>query len=55
MSYHNWFHDYFKEKHKNSTTDEKIEDVFLLLEKRGNEYLKHNYEFDIFFISYTTS
>ena len=44
MSYHNWFHDYFKEKHKNSTTDEKIEDVFLLLEKRGNEYLKHNYE-----------
>ena len=44
MSYHNWFHEYFKEKHEGSTTDEKIEDVFSLLEKRGAEYLKHNYE-----------
>lgn len=44
MSYHNWFHSYFKEKHKNSTADEKIDDIFLLLDSRGNEYLKHNYE-----------
>ena len=34
----------FKEKHKNSTTDEKINDVLLMLEHRGSEYLVHNYE-----------
>jgi len=45
MSYHNWFHEYFKEKHKNSTIKEIIDDVFLLLESRSNEYLKHNDEF----------
>ena len=44
MAYYNWFHTYFKEKHKNSTTEEKINDVFLMLENRGGEFLKHNYE-----------
>jgi predicted O-methyltransferase YrrM len=44
MSYHNWFHSYFKEKHKTSTTDKKIEDILSLLESRGNEYLRFNYE-----------
>ena len=44
MSYHNWFHKYFAAKHRESTTDEKIEDILLLLESRGKEYLKHNYE-----------
>ena len=44
MAYYNWFNEYFKEKHKNSTTEEILDDVFLMLEKRGSEYLKHNYE-----------
>lgn len=44
MAYYNWFNTYFKEKHKTSTTEEKLNDVFALLESRGNEYLKHNYE-----------
>lgn len=44
MAYYNWFHTYFKEKHKNSTTEEKLNDVFLMLENRGGEFLKHNYE-----------
>jgi spermidine synthase len=44
MAYYNWFSTYFKEKHKNSTTDEKINDVLLMLEYRGSEYLVHNYE-----------
>ena len=44
MAYYNWFNTYFKEKHKNSTTDEKINDVLLMLEYRGSEYLVHNYE-----------
>lgn len=44
MAYYNWFNEYFKEKHKNSTTEEILDDVFLMLEKRGGEYLKHNYE-----------
>ena len=44
MAYYNWFNTYFKEKHKNSTTDEKINDVLLMLEHRGSEYLVHNYE-----------
>lgn len=44
MAYYNWFNTYFKEKHKNSTADEKINDVLLMLEARGSEYLVHNYE-----------
>jgi len=44
MGYHNWFHEYFKEKHKNSTINEILDDVFLLLENRSNEYLKYNNE-----------
>lgn len=44
MAYYNWFNNYFKEKHQHSTTEEKLNDVFLLLENRGNEYLVHNYE-----------
>ena len=44
MAYYNWFHTYFKEKHKNSTIEEKLNDVFLMLEHRGDEYLKHSYE-----------
>ena len=44
MAYYNWFNTYFKEKHKNSTTDDKINDVLLMLEHRGSEYLVHNYE-----------
>jgi predicted O-methyltransferase YrrM len=44
MSYHNWFHEYFKDKHKTSTNEEIVDDIFLMLEKRGIEYLNHNYE-----------
>lgn len=44
MAYHNWFQEYFINKHKTSSNEEIIDDVFALLECRGNEYLKHNYE-----------
>lgn len=44
MSYLNWFHDSFKERHKNSSHDEILSEIFLMLENRGNEYLKHYYE-----------
>ena len=44
MSYSNWFHSYFKSKHKDSSKKELLEDVFALLEARGSEYLKHNNE-----------
>lgn len=42
MSYHNWFHDYFKTKHENSNSDEILEDIFGLLERRSLEYLENN-------------
>jgi len=42
MSYHNWFHDYFKHKHKFSTTEEIVEDVLFMLEHRSIEYLENN-------------
>ena len=44
MAYHNWFHDYFKQKHENSSISELLKDVFDLLESRGKEYLDHNKE-----------
>lgn len=44
MSHYNWFHNYFKEKHKLSSTEEKLDDLFMLLESRGLEYLDHNKE-----------
>lgn len=44
MSYHNWFHQYFAEKHKNSSNEEIVNDVMNLLEHRGTEYLHHNKE-----------
>lgn len=44
MSYHNWFHQYFLEKHKNSSNKEIVDDVMNLLEHRGTEYLHHNKE-----------
>ena len=44
MSYYNWFHDYFDKKHKNNSIEEKLNDLFLLLESRSNEYLQHNHE-----------
>lgn len=44
MSYHSWFHDYFRDKHLNSSTKEKVADVVKMLEFRGNEYLVLNKE-----------
>lgn len=44
MGYKNWFHEYFKKKHQNSTNEEIVNDVLNMLETRGNEYLKHYYE-----------
>lgn len=44
MSYYNWFKDYFEERHKSSTNEKIVEDILLMLDKRGNEYLNHNYE-----------
>jgi predicted O-methyltransferase YrrM len=45
MSYHNWFHAAFNKKHKFSSPEQILEEIFLMLEYRGGEYLKHNYEF----------
>jgi predicted O-methyltransferase YrrM len=42
MSYHNWFHEYFKHKNKFSTTEEIVDDVLFMLEHRGMEYLENN-------------
>ena len=44
MGYHNWFHEYFKKKHNGSEVEEVLDDIFLLLENRGREYLEHNKE-----------
>lgn len=44
MGYKNWFHEYFREKHKDSTNEQIVNDILSMLEKRGNEYLIHNYE-----------
>jgi predicted O-methyltransferase YrrM len=44
MSYLNWYHQYFDKKHSNSTNEEILDDVFMMLESRGQEYLKHYYE-----------
>ena len=42
MSYHNWFHEYFKNKHQFSLKSEIVEDVLFMLEHRGTEYLENN-------------
>ena len=42
MSYHNWFHEYFKLKHADSNTTDIIQDIFELLESRSLEYLENN-------------
>lgn len=42
MSYHNWFKEYFKHKHKFSTPREIVNDVLFMLEHRGMEYLENN-------------
>ena len=42
MSYHNWFHEYFKLKHADLNTTDIIQDIFELLESRSLEYLENN-------------
>lgn len=44
MSYHNWFHRYFKQKYATASSQEILNEVLLLLESRGREYLEHNKE-----------
>tara|TARA_R110002020_G_scaffold20838_4_gene70687 strand:+ start:6001 stop:6690 length:690 start_codon:yes stop_codon:yes gene_type:complete len=44
MSYFNWFHNYFSKKHTNSSNEEILNDIFLMLEERSSEYLAHYYE-----------
>lgn len=61
MSYHNWFHDWFRYKHKNAfngnadfaymnSIEDVLDDVFGLMEARAYEYLENNEVYEDLYI-----